>query len=315
MGWSAGWWAARSARPAPAPCDGRARPELREVAGPVRPRSVSFTLKAGEIPGRRADGGPTETVRACRPGSAGPGHGPGGPDDAPRRRSARAGWTPENRKEEGLMLGRSVVDNHPHAPAPVHPRGLFGGRPADATRRWMQQPTRATGPTQPVPNCPAQPAVALSRLLHHEAKILLLMNPPAASTPKQGADLPVDQNWPRREGHVFTSLPELLGVCDTIGVCRGGLRGPPGLRVGRNIASPPPSARLNLWKPTPLSRRRRWLTASACSSSRLRHRVVRGVARWKDPRAPPTIWRAFLSAKNLVTILTQPSSSPPGRSA
>jgi ribose transport system ATP-binding protein len=213
--------------------------ELREVAGPVRPRSVSFTLRAGEILGLAGliGAGRTETVRACF-GLDRLARGTVRVWDrdetraTPAQRLARGvGLLSENRKEEGLMLGRSVADNLTLTRLRPFTRGGFlrPGAQRDATRRWMQQlDVRATGPTQPVRELSGgnQQKVALARLLHHEAKILLL------DEPTRGIDVGSKAQIYRLIGElaaqgkaiVFISsyLPELLGVCDTIGVmCRG----------------------------------------------------------------------------------------------
>ena len=114
--------------------------------------------------------------------------------------------------------------------APVSRFGLINGRrQRECARELMQQlDVRAQGPTQTTSELSGgnQQKVALGRLLHHQAKILLL------DEPTRGIDVGSKAQIYKLMGHlaaqgkaiVFVSsyLPELLGVCDTIGVmCRG----------------------------------------------------------------------------------------------
>ena len=91
-----------------------------------------------------------------------------------------------------------------------------------------QLEVKAQGPGQPMVELSGgnQQKIALGRLLHHEARILLL------DEPTRGVDVGSKAQIYRLMGAlaaagksvVFVSsyLPELLGVCDTIGVmCRG----------------------------------------------------------------------------------------------
>ncbi|MFA6544979.1 MAG: sugar ABC transporter ATP-binding protein, partial [Limisphaerales bacterium] len=233
--------------------------ELKELAGRTKPRRVSLTLRAGEILGLAGliGAGRTETARAvfgldelvdgevfvC--GSRG--------EEAPfsnrqsnqrlltsaparsPRDSLRAGLglLSENRKEEGLMLNRSLADNltATHL-GPFARLGLISERRQhDATRDWMQRlDVRARGPAQPVGELSGgnQQKIALGRLLHHDARILLL------DEPTRGIDVGSKAHIYRLIGElaaqgkavlfISSYLPELLGVCDTIGVmCRGEL--------------------------------------------------------------------------------------------
>jgi ribose transport system ATP-binding protein len=213
--------------------------ELKSVAGAAKPRSVSFTLREGEILGIAGlvGAGRTETLRACfgldtlRAGTvrvfqADRTHA------TPHARLAQGiGLLSEDRKEEGLMLNRTLADNLTLTRFALVARAGFinGRRQRECARQWMQRlDVRARSPLQTVNELSGgnQQKLALGRLLHHEAKILLL------DEPTRGIDVGSKAQIYRLMGDlaaqgkaiVFVSsyLPELLGVCDTIGVmCRG----------------------------------------------------------------------------------------------
>jgi ribose transport system ATP-binding protein len=216
---------------------------LKQLAGAARPRSVSFTLRAGEILGIAGlvGAGRTETLRAC----FGLDRTTGGTVavfQQERTRSSPAarladgiGLLSENRKEEGLMLNRTLADNLTLTRfRPVSRFGFINNRQQrQCARQWMERlDVRAQGPAQAVGELSGgnQQKIAIGRLLHHEAKILLL------DEPTRGIDVGSKAAIYRLMGElaaagkavVFVSsyLPELLGVCDTIGVmCRGVLSG------------------------------------------------------------------------------------------
>ena len=151
----------------------------------------------------------------------------------PRRLAQGVGLLSENRKEEGLMLQRSLAENLT-ATRPVAHRGsgwLFRGRERSLTRDWISKlSVRARDPEQAIGELSGgnQQKIALGRLLHHDAKILLL------DEPTRGIDVGSKAQIYRLTGElaaqgkavlfVSSYIPELLGVCDTIGVmCRGKL--------------------------------------------------------------------------------------------
>lgn len=151
----------------------------------------------------------------------------------PRRLAQGVGLLSENRKEEGLMLQRSLAENLT-ATRPVAHRGsgwLFRGRERSLTRDWISKlSVRARDPGQAIGELSGgnQQKIALGRLLHHDAKILLL------DEPTRGIDVGSKAQIYRLTGElaaqgkavlfVSSYIPELLGVCDTIGVmCRGKL--------------------------------------------------------------------------------------------
>jgi ribose transport system ATP-binding protein len=137
----------------------------------------------------------------------------------------------ENRKEEGLLLNRTLADNLTITRyGPISRLGLVSNRrQRQVAREWMEQlDVRAQGPTQAVSELSGgnQQKVAVGRLLHHNARILLL------DEPTRGIDVGskvqiyklLDRLATQDKAIIFVSsyLPELLGVCDTIGVmCRG----------------------------------------------------------------------------------------------
>ncbi|MBX3748020.1 MAG: sugar ABC transporter ATP-binding protein [Verrucomicrobiae bacterium] len=216
--------------------------QVSRLAGRRKPASASFTLRAGEILGIAGlvGAGRTETLRAIF-----------GLDDAPAGSvtvldrnttglgprhllNAGVGLLSEDRKSEGLLLQRHLADNVTLTRlAPVSRFGLVSARRQQAlTGEWMRRlDVRARGPAQPVGELSGgnQQKIAVARLLHHQARILLL------DEPTRGIDVGSKAHIYRLIGElaaqgkaiVFVSsyLPELLGVCDTIGVmCRGRLR-------------------------------------------------------------------------------------------
>jgi ribose transport system ATP-binding protein len=141
------------------------------------------------------------------------------------------GLLSENRKEEGLLLNCSLADNLTLTSfSPVARFGFINSkRQQELTRRWMRElDVRAAGPTQAISELSGgnQQKIAVGRLLHHDASVLLL------DEPTRGIDVGSKvqiYEWmgrlaARGKAIVFVSsyLPELLGVCDSIAVmCRG----------------------------------------------------------------------------------------------
>ncbi|MCC6234400.1 MAG: sugar ABC transporter ATP-binding protein, partial [Verrucomicrobiales bacterium] len=141
------------------------------------------------------------------------------------------GLVSEDRKAEGLLLGRSIADNLTLTRfGPLTRFGwVRGGEQMRLTADWMQRlDVRAREPGQAVGELSGgnQQKVAIGRLLHHDARILLL------DEPTRGIDVGSKAQIYRLMGEwaaagravVFVSsyLPELMGVCHTLGVmCRG----------------------------------------------------------------------------------------------
>jgi ribose transport system ATP-binding protein len=209
------------------------------LAGVTKPRAVSFTLRAGEILGIAGliGAGRTEAIRACfgldrmAAGTVAVFGRERGHATPASRLAEGVGFLSENRKEEGLMLNRSLADNltATHFGTCARFGFISGLRQRSCAERWMRQlAVRAQSPEQPIVELSGgnQQKIAIGRLLHHEAKIFLL------DEPTRGIDVGSKAAIYQLMGElaaagksiVFVSsyLPELLGVCDTIGVmCRG----------------------------------------------------------------------------------------------
>lgn len=213
--------------------------EVRGLAGAAKPTSVSFQLHAGEILGLAGlvGAGRTETVRAL----FGLDRLAAGQVLVMQREATRStpgdrlrqgmGLLSEDRKEEGLLLNRSLADNL--TLTNLRPYGRLGcvngQRQRRATRDWLQRLDvrfRDTAQTVGELSGGNQQKIAIGRLLHHDARILLL------DEPTRGIDVAskvkiyelIGQLATEGKAVLFISsyLPELLGVCDTIGVmCRG----------------------------------------------------------------------------------------------
>ena len=213
--------------------------ELRNLWGRNKPRSVDMILHEGEILGIAGliGAGRTETLRALF-----------GLDaikegvvlvysqerthcDPNQRLKQGLGLLSENRKEEGLMLNRSVADNLTSTRyAPFSRAGFINGRlQRSCVGDWIQRLNiRAREPSQRVLELSGgnQQKVALGRLLHHDAKVLLLDEPTRGIDVGSKAQIYqlMGQLASQGKAVVFVSsyLPELLGVCDRVGVmCRG----------------------------------------------------------------------------------------------
>jgi ribose transport system ATP-binding protein len=140
----------------------------------------------------------------------------------------------EDRKEEGLAVDMSVGDNL--TLTRLSPYGRCGWlnlrKRRDAVRDWISRiQCKATGPEQIVNELSGgnQQKIAIARLLHQDADILLL------DEPTRGIDIGTKSQIYRWIGQlaaegraivlISSYLPELLNVCDRIGVlCRGQLR-------------------------------------------------------------------------------------------
>jgi ribose transport system ATP-binding protein len=152
----------------------------------------------------------------------------------PRKRiSEGVGFVSEDRKGEGLALARSIEDNTSYPALRRHARwgwlGL-GSRRREVSEVLRTVQVRCQGPGQPVGQLSGgnQQKVALARLLHQKADVLLL------DDPTRGIDVGSKAEVYRLIGGlaaggaavvmVSSYLPELFGVCDWIAVmCRGSL--------------------------------------------------------------------------------------------
>jgi ribose transport system ATP-binding protein len=213
--------------------------EVRGLAGKRKPRSVDFTVRRGEILGIAGlvGAGRTEALRvlfgldSAEAGEVKIRARDGGQFSPAHRLKQGVGLLSENRKEEGLMLNRSIADNLTLSRLrPCSTAGVINSQcQNELTFSWMKRlDVRAQNPTQPIGSLSGgnQQKVAIGRLLHHETDILLL------DEPTRGIDVASKSQIYQLIGElaaagkaiVFVSsyLPELLGVCDTIAVmCRG----------------------------------------------------------------------------------------------
>jgi ribose transport system ATP-binding protein len=215
--------------------------EVKQLANPPRLVRASFQLRAGEIFGLGGliGAGRTDLLRAifgldqltagevCLVGRA-------ATHATPRDRwSDGVGFLSENRKEEGLMLTQSLADN-----ITLTKHAAFGRcgwidtrRQAAAAQQWIERlriKCHDTAQSAGQLSGGNQQKVALARLLEHPARIFLL------DEPTRGIDVGSKAEIYQLIGELAAAgkavvlissyLPELLGMCDTVGVmCRGEL--------------------------------------------------------------------------------------------
>lgn len=141
------------------------------------------------------------------------------------------GLLSEDRQNEGLALSQSLADNLTLSDfSPYSRHGFLRIREQwKAVSGWIDRmKIKAEGPAQPVFSLSGgnQQKVALARLLHQEADILLLDEPTRGIDVVSKAQIYLWIGELARRGRaiVFVSsyLPELLGVCDTIAVFHRG---------------------------------------------------------------------------------------------
>jgi ribose transport system ATP-binding protein len=215
--------------------------ELSALAGESLPRSASFTLRRGEILGIAGivGSGRTELLRAIygldpvRDGTVKL-HAVLNVASTPANRIASGmGFLSEDRKEEGLSLEQSLGENLTLSRlSPFASLGFLSrGRLRSTAEEWLQKlNVRHRDESQAVGELSGgnQQKVALARLLHQDADVLLL------DEPTRGVDVGSKAEIYRLIGElaatgkavlvVSSYLPELFGVCDRLAVmCRGEL--------------------------------------------------------------------------------------------
>lgn len=211
---------------------------LQGLSGRTSPVDVSLDVRRGEIFGLAGliGAGRTELVRCLfglddvrsgkiRIGTITPGHSP--------RSSIAAGlgMVSEDRKQEGLAQSRSIADNLTYSDLTPYSRWgwLNLGRRRTAVKQWMQTlQIKARSTEQEVHELSGgnQQKVAIARVLHQRAEVLLL------DEPTRGIDVGTKSEIYRLMGQlaadgkailfVSSYLTELLAVCDRIGVMSRG---------------------------------------------------------------------------------------------
>ena len=218
---------------------GEAILELDDFRAGTRGSPANLSLRRGEILGLAGlvGAGRTRLIRAVfglEPvvvGRVRVAHLEGGYATPRRRIEQGLGFLSEDRKGEGLALGRSIEDNMTYPGLRRHAwRGWLrlGGRRAEVARWIARLRIAAAGPLQPVGGLSGgnQQKVALARLLHQHADVLLL------DEPTRGIDVGSKAEIYRLMGElaaqgkailvVSSYLPELFGICDRIAVMSRG---------------------------------------------------------------------------------------------
>jgi ribose transport system ATP-binding protein len=215
--------------------------ELSDVHGVRLPRGVSLTVRRGEILGIAGliGAGRTELLRAIfgldavRSGRivvrTVTGDRRGG--DVGQRINQGVGMLSEDRKAEGLALNQTIADNMTASRLGMYSTHgwLNLSRRRNAVVDWLRKlDVRCSGPEQPVGQLSGgnQQKVALGRLLHQQADLLLL------DEPTRGVDVASKAEIYRLIGElaaqgkavlfVSSYLPELFGVCDRLAVMARG---------------------------------------------------------------------------------------------
>lgn len=213
--------------------------ELKDIRGRRMTAPVNLTLAKGEILGIAGliGSGRTEMLRTifgldrveggCLVVS--------GVETADGRPWARIGQgfglLSEDRQGEGLALSMSVADNMTLSDYSPYLKGglIQTGRQRRAVEEWVARMNlRTAGPDQKVLSLSGgnQQKVALARLLHQKAGILLLDEPTRGIDVVSKAQIYEWIGALAREGKsllfVSSYLPELLGVCDRIAVFHRG---------------------------------------------------------------------------------------------
>lgn len=216
--------------------------EVKALAGQAtRLKGASLTLRSGEIFGLAGliGAGRTELLRAIfgldeLAGGDVAIVDAGAQRVTPRLRWAQGfGFLSENRKEEGLMLNQSIADNLTLTKLETFGRWGFvdAARQQGVAKRWIDAlRVKCRDGAQTIGQLSGgnQQKVALARLLEHPAKVYLLDEPTRGIDVGSKAQIYEVIGRLAAGGNavivVSSYLPELLGLCDTIGVmCRGEL--------------------------------------------------------------------------------------------
>jgi ribose transport system ATP-binding protein len=201
--------------------------------------AVSLDVRKGEIVGLAGliGAGRTETLRTifglddAASGAVEVGGCAAGPGRPWTMIARGLGLLSEDRQAEGLALSRSIADNITLSRLwPYRRRGFLSlKKRAAAAAGWIAELNiKAVGPLQPAAGLSGgnQQKVALARLLHQDADVLLLDEPTRGIDVMSKAQI---YDWmgeaaANGKGLLFASsyFPELLGVCDRIVVFHRG---------------------------------------------------------------------------------------------
>ena len=214
--------------------------ELNALAGRTLPRRAALTVHRGEIVGIAGlvGAGRTELLRAVfgldavRSGRIIV-RGVSGAGSTARARILQGlGFVSEDRKGEGLALGRSIEDNLTYPALGRYARwGWLNLRKRKVeAMRWISQlRIKASGPGQAIGNLSGgnQQKVAIARLLHQEADVLLLDEPTRGIDVGSKAEIYALIGALAAQGKsivmVSSYLPELFGICDRLAVMSRGV--------------------------------------------------------------------------------------------
>lgn len=217
--------------------------DLSDLCGKTFPRQASLELRRGEVLGIAGliGSGRTELVRAVFGLDAVASgevrvRGVTTTGQAPARMLAHGvGLLSEDRKTEGLAGNLTVADNLVLSRLGPYTRmGLLSRRRVDeAAAVWIERlGIRTRGPGQVVTGLSGgnQQKVAIARLLHQEADVLLLDEPTRGIDVGSKTDVYALIGELAAQGKailwISSYLPELLGVCDTLAVMHRGLVSP-----------------------------------------------------------------------------------------
>jgi len=214
--------------------------ELEALAGERLPRAATLTLRRGEVLGLAGlvGAGRTELVRALygldrvRSGRVQVGTERDRGLPVFRRIAQGFGLLSEDRKGEGLALGLSIEENVTMSREVARCGVLTMRRRRAQVNALMERvgiKARDAGRPASALSGGNQQKVALARLLHQDAEVLLL------DEPTRGVDVGSKVAIYRRIGElaaagkavlvVSSYLPELLGICDRIAVMYRGVLG------------------------------------------------------------------------------------------
>ena len=213
--------------------------EVKDAASRPRLKRATFQLRAGEIFGLAGliGAGRTDLLRAVfaldklAAGEVCLVDAPAGRSEPRMRWRQGLGFLSENRKEEGLMLNQSIADNL--TLTKMETLGRFGWisekRQRAVAQGWVDMlrvKCRDSSQLMHQLSGGNQQKVALARLLEHPSRIFLL------DEPTRGIDVGSKAQIYQLIGElaaagkavvlVSSYLPELLGLCDTIGVMSRG---------------------------------------------------------------------------------------------